>query len=110
MPSSYERRKRLEIARMSDTVGIRHPVGLESGHRSRGTGALMTSNHRGLRLVEGLSARELGDEVVVVDQTTQQAHALSGPTAELWRALDAGRAPSLPGSEVDAAKRELTAL
>src|SRR3954447_7569118 len=70
----------------------------------------MTSNHRGLRLVEGLSARELGDEIVVVDQTTQQAHALRGATAELWRALDAGRAPALPGSEVDAAKRELAAL
>src|SRR3954453_5407092 len=70
----------------------------------------MRSNHRGLRLVDGLSARELGDEIIVVDQTTQQAHALSGATAEVWRAPRAGRAPALPRSDVDAAKQELAAL
>src|SRR5947209_5200075 len=54
----------------------------------------MTSN-RQITLparVQGLIARDLGDEIVVLDPTTQQAHRLAGRDAEVWR--QAGSATS----------------
>jgi hypothetical protein len=38
----------------------------------------------------GLIARELGDEIVVVDQATETAHVLTGEAAEAWRASEDG--------------------
>jgi hypothetical protein len=62
------------------------------------------------RKADGLLVQELGDEVVVVDETTQQAHALSGLTAQLWRGIDAGVWPEAADTELDDAVAELDRL
>jgi hypothetical protein len=55
----------------------------------------MTTSNRQITLparVEGLIARDLGDEIVVLDPKTQQAHRLTARDAEVWR--QAGTATS----------------
>jgi len=60
------------------------------------------------RKAQGLIARELGDEIVVIDSATDTAHTLSGLTADVWRALDAGRLPEAPQAELNASLDELS--
>src|SRR4051794_34422745 len=59
------------------------------------------------RKSSGLIARDLGDEIVVVQSATDTAHSLSGLTAQVWRSLDAGRLPSVPEAELATALAEL---
>jgi hypothetical protein len=51
--------------------------------------------------------RDLGTEVVVVDSATDQAHALTGLSAQVWRSLDEGRLPSAPEAELATVVQEL---
>ena len=51
----------------------------------------------------GLVSRDMGDECVVVDEATQQAHALSGLAAAIWRATDGGPYPEVDQGEIDGA-------
>src|SRR3954454_24409895 len=59
------------------------------------------------RKATGLITRDLGNEIVVLDTATDQAHSLSGVTASVWRALDAGRFPSVTEAEIATALAEL---
>ncbi len=43
---------------------------------------------------DGLLAREVGEDVVVLDPTTDEAHALTGAAAAAWRAVDARQVPT----------------
>jgi hypothetical protein len=60
-----------------------------------------------LNRAPNLLAQEVGDEIVVVDSTTQQAHALSGLVADLWRASATGEWTGAVTPEVEAAYAEL---
>lgn len=62
------------------------------------------------RKTAGLHVSELDGEFVVVDDATQQAHALSGLAADLWRGIDAGTWPDATDEDLDAAVAELAAL
>ena len=55
--------------------------------------------------VHGLVSRDMGDECVVVDEATQQAHALSGLAAAIWRATDGGSYPEADQGEIDGCRR-----
>jgi hypothetical protein len=59
------------------------------------------------RKATGLLVRDLGEEILVVDPSTDAAHSLAGLTADVWRYLDAGRLPQAPQAELDAALAEL---
>lgn len=54
-----------------------------------------------------LYAQEVGDEVVVVDPATQQAHALSGLAADIWRATEYGTWAGPTDVEFQAALEQL---
>src|SRR4051794_26900296 len=69
---------------------------------------MRTSNGGGrLTRREGLVARDLGDEVMIVDPATNQAHCLSGVTAQVWRAAEGAAMPK--GTAADRALSELVA-
>src|SRR3954452_17591670 len=54
-----------------------------------------------------LHSRDLGTEIVVVDETTQQAHVLHGASADLWRGIDEGNWPIATEAPLSAAMTEL---
>src|SRR4051812_20164846 len=54
-----------------------------------------------------LHARDLGTEIVVVDETTQRAHVLQGASADLWRGIDEGTWPIATEAQLSAAMTEL---
>src|SRR3954469_17267173 len=55
----------------------------------------------------GLHARDLGSEIVVVDEATHQAHVLQDVTADLWRGIDEGSWPIATEAQLSAAMTEL---
>src|SRR3954467_10237494 len=59
---------------------------------------------------EGLIEREYDGEFVVLNESTQQAHALSGLAADVWRATDGGPMPQASSDDVDTAVAELVEL
>jgi hypothetical protein len=62
------------------------------------------------RKVDGLHVQEFDGEFVVIDEATQQAHALSGVAAALWRGIDADTWPAASAEDLDAAVVELETL
>ena len=48
-----------------------------------------------------VESRRFDDEFVVLDTETNRVHALGGSAAIVWQALEDGRRPDLPDSEVD---------
>src|SRR4051812_26955353 len=69
---------------------------------------MTASSRRAPRKVPGLLTQDLGAEVVVIDPATNEAHALAGVTAQLWRSLDAGELPKASDGELSAALSELS--
>ena len=52
-------------------------------------------------------SREVDGEFVVVDEAANAAHQLTGPVAEVWRAIEGGSAPALLEEQVDQIVAEL---
>ena len=86
--------------------------GLCSQHRLPARGAGMTP--RGAiwraRVAEGVVSRDFGDEYVVLNTVTNQAHALQGNVATVWRSLCEGTSPGLPDEQVDEALQAIVAM
>jgi hypothetical protein len=61
-------------------------------------------------LASGVTWRALDDEFVVLNPVTDQAHALQGPVALVWRSACDGSWPDLPDEQVNEAVEALVAL
>jgi hypothetical protein len=68
---------------------------------------MATRTGASLRAVEGLHASEVGQELVLVDERSQQAHSLTGVAAQVFRAVEARTAVDLDDEQVAAAVAEL---
>lgn len=55
-----------------------------------------------------LMSEAIGEEFVVLDPDTYEAHGLSGPVAAVWRAAGDGIWPELPDDQLDQIVAELT--
>src|SRR4051794_608311 len=59
---------------------------------------------------EDFVCRDLGDEIIIVDENSQKAHCLSGLSAHVWRAAGGGAWPKASRDEIAAVTDELTRL
>ena len=71
---------------------------------------MATSTGPRLRIVDGLHIREIGDEILVVDTATQQAHTLHGAMAKAFRAVQESTLPSVADQTVLEGASELVRL
>jgi len=61
-------------------------------------------------VAKGVVSRDLGDEYVVLNIATNEAHALNGAVATVWRSVCDHSWPDLPDEQVDEAVDALAAL
>jgi hypothetical protein len=59
---------------------------------------------------DGVVSRDLGGEYVVLNTATEEAHALQGPAAVVWRSVCDGTSPELPDEQVEEAVQALETL